>query len=74
MIISKFMKKALIFILAFVLLSFVQVGHNKNGKLRESLIKKEELITSLYQKGDELKVKVIYINNQQGKIALSAKI
>lgn len=42
--------------------------------ISEILVKKEELITNLYQKGDELKVKVIYINNQQGKIALSAKI
>ena len=41
------MKKPLIFILAFVLLSFVQVGHNKNEKLGELLIKTEELTKKL---------------------------
>lgn len=36
--------------------------------------KKIENIYTLYKKGDRLKVKIIYINGRQGKIALSAKI
>jgi small subunit ribosomal protein S1 len=35
--------------------------------------KKIENIQELYQKGDQIKVKVIYINSSQGKIAVSAK-
>lgn len=35
--------------------------------------KKIEDIYKLYKKGDKIKVKIIYINNDQGKIALSAK-
>lgn len=36
--------------------------------------KKIENLHALYKKGDKICVKVIYINNQQGKIAVSAKI
>jgi len=31
-------------------------------------------ISKLYKKGDQIKVKIIYINDRQGKIAVSAKI
>jgi len=36
--------------------------------------KKIENLHLLYKKGDKITIKVIYINNQQGKIAVSAKI
>lgn len=36
--------------------------------------KKIDNLHLLYKKGDKITVKVIYINNQQGKIAVSAKI
>ena len=35
--------------------------------------KKIENINKLYKKGDKLKIKVIYVNSSQGKIAVSAK-
>lgn len=35
--------------------------------------KKIENINQLYKKGDKLKIKVIYVNSSQGKIAVSAK-
>lgn len=35
--------------------------------------KKIENITSLYKKGNRIKVKVIYVNSSQGKIAVSAR-
>lgn len=35
--------------------------------------KKIENIQKLYKKGDQIKVKIIYINSSQGKIAVSAK-
>ena len=36
-------------------------------------IKKLKIFKNLYKKGDLIKVKVIYINSSQGKIAVSAK-
>lgn len=42
--------------------------------ISEISTQKIENIHSLFQKGDQLKIKVIYINNQQGKISVSAKI